>query len=67
MRIDMKNELFKKLATLAGADFESFSPYDNFDPEEFARLIVQTCIDLADDKYAYGVMDHIIDHFGMEG
>ena len=62
----MKAELYKELATQAGADFESFAPYDNFDPEEFARLIVQTCVDLADQKYAYDAMDHIIDHFGME-
>lgn len=33
---------------------------------KFAELIIKECINIADKRGAYEVMDDIIDHFGVE-
>ena len=36
------------------------------DPVRFAELIVRECLNIADHRGAYEIMDDIIDRFGVE-
>lgn len=64
------NELIRELAAQAGIDPESdtLCRYEGWSEpiEKFAELIVREVIRICDRRGAYGVMDDIIDHFGVE-
>jgi hypothetical protein len=76
------NERIDKLLVKAGAYFGGEGvDYSNFDPKKFAELIVRECAGIGDNyqeilgnepecfncrKVAYGIVDKIIQHFGVE-
>lgn len=60
------NELIRELADQAR--FAKTTDYPSQDEvfQKFAELIVMECIGIADRRGSYGVMDDIIQRFGLE-
>ena len=66
------NELIRELAEQAGITpgVMGLNRYTHFDPEKFARLIVQECAGVGYDAAYYecalNVSNKILEHFGVE-
>jgi hypothetical protein len=62
------NERIRQLAEQATSVFENMDGewYEDFDKEEFARLIVQECARVALNTGCGDIEDELLKHFGVE-